>query len=74
MSKFKVGQKVVIIGSIATRHRGREATVICVKPTAHTTPGVTSLDKYVVQFDGGGQSTLFEIQLMNAPKETDKGV
>jgi hypothetical protein len=72
VSKFKVGQKVVIIGSIGTRHRGREATVISVKPSMHTPPGVTSLDKYVVQFDGGGQATFLEIQLMNAPYGDDR--
>jgi hypothetical protein len=64
----------MIIGSIATRHGGREATVISVKPSTHTPPGVTSLDKYVVQFDGGGQATFLEIQLMNAPKEKDECV
>jgi hypothetical protein len=69
VSKFQIGQKILITGPISTKHRDREATVIDVKPNTHTRPGVTSLDKYIVQFPDGEQATFFDIQLMAAPEE-----
>jgi hypothetical protein len=66
MTRFVVGLKVVITGSISTKHRGREATLIRVQPSTHTRPGVTSLDKYVVQFDDGTEVEFFDTQLMAA--------
>lgn len=72
MSKFQVGQKVLVTGPISTKHRDREATVIDVKPNTYTRPGVTSLDKYVVQFPEGEQVTFFDIQLMAAPEVEDQ--
>ena len=51
MSRFQLGQKVLIMGAISTKHQGREATVINVQPSRYTRPGVTSLDKYIVRFE-----------------------
>lgn len=64
MARFTIGDKVLITGPIATKHRSRGATVIGVHPSRHSRPGVTSLDKYTVQFDDGEQSQFFDIQLM----------
>jgi hypothetical protein len=72
MPRFQLGQKVLITGSIATKHRGRKATVIVVRPSKHTWPGVTSLDKYVVRFDDDQQAEFFDIQLVVALEERRK--
>ena len=69
VSRFQPGQKVVITGSITTKHRDREATVINVQPSKHSRPGVTSLDKYTVRFEDGDQVEFYDIQLMAAPGE-----
>jgi hypothetical protein len=66
VSRFQLGQKVVITGSITTKHRDREAMVINVQPSRHSKPGVTSLDKYVVRFEDGDQVEFYDIQLMAA--------
>ena len=66
MSRFQLGQKVVVTGPINTKHRDREATVIAVHPSKHARPGTTSLDKYVVQFENGDQVEFFDIQLAAA--------
>ena len=66
MSRFQLGQKVVVTGSITTKYRDREATVIAIHPSKHTRPGVTSLDKYVVRFEDADQAELFDIQLAAA--------
>ena len=63
MSRFQVGQKVVVTGPMSTKYRGREATVIAVQPSKRSRPGVTSLDKYVVRFEDGDQEEFFDIQL-----------
>ena len=64
MSRFKLDDKVLISGSIATRHRNRRATVVGVYPSRHTRPGVTSLDKYTVRFDDGNEFTFYDNQLI----------
>ncbi len=66
MPRFQLGQKVIIAGSIITRHRDREATVINVRPSRHARPGVTTLDKYVVRFEDGDQTEFYDIQLVDA--------
>jgi hypothetical protein len=66
VSRFQLGQKVVVTGPITTKHRDREATVIAVRPSKHARPGVTSLDKYVVRFEDGDQAEFFDIQLAAA--------
>jgi hypothetical protein len=73
LSRFQLGQKVLITGLIITKHRGREATVMHVEPSRHTRPGVTSLDKYVVWFDGGDQAEFWDIQLMAAAGTKEEG-
>jgi hypothetical protein len=71
MSRFHLGRKVMITGSIATKHRDREATVINVRPSTRTRPGVTSLDKYVVRFDDGDQAEFYDSQL-KAPQDAKR--
>jgi len=73
VARFQPGQKVIITGSITTKHRDREATVINVQPSRHSRPGTTSLDKYVVRFEDGDQVEFYDIQLMGAlaEKRTD---
>jgi len=66
VSRFELGQKVVITGPIITKYRAREGTVIAVHPSKHARPGVTSLDKYVVRFEDGDQAEFFDIQLAAA--------
>jgi hypothetical protein len=68
VSRFHVGQKVLITGPIATKYQGREGMVIRVQPSTHARPGVTSLDKYVVRFEDGDQAEFWDIQLMAAPE------
>jgi hypothetical protein len=63
VSRFQLGQKIVVTGPIATKHRDREATVIAIQHSKHARPGVTSLDKYVVRFEDGDQAEFFDIQL-----------
>ena len=66
MSRFQLGQKVLITGSITTKHRDREAMVINVEPSRHSRPSIRSLDKYVVRFEDGDPVEFYDIQLMNA--------
>jgi hypothetical protein len=66
MSQFNVGDKVLIAGSIATRHRNRQATVIGVHPSRHARPGTTSLDKYTVRFDDSTEFQFYDTQLMKS--------
>jgi len=72
MPRFRLGQKVLITGPIATRYGGCKATVIGVRPNEHTSPGVTIADKYIVRFDEGDDAEFFEIQLL-AVEERRKG-
>jgi hypothetical protein len=72
VSRFHPGQKVVIAGSITTRHRGRVATVINVRPSTRTRPGVTSLDKYAVRFDDGIKRRFMTINLCQSLKQGEK--
>src|SRR6185369_1619272 len=71
MARFQVGVKVRISGPITTKHRDREATVLEVRVSRHSRPGVTSLDKYVVQFEDGIQAEFFDIQLAADDAEAD---
>jgi hypothetical protein len=72
MPRFRLGQKVLITGPIVTKYRGRQATVIGVRPNEHTSPGVTVADKYIVRFDEGSDAEFFEIQLV-AVEQRRKG-
>ena len=72
MPRFHLGQKVLITGPIITKYRGREATVIGFRPNKQTPPGVTSADKYIVRFEEGDETELFEIQL-EVNEKTGKG-
>jgi hypothetical protein len=71
VSRFQLGQKVLIGGSITTKHRGREGIVIKVQPSRQTPPGGTSLDKYIVRFQGGDQVEFYDIQLIAAAETKD---
>jgi len=64
MSRFKIGDKVLIGGSIMSKHRNRKGTVVGVHPSARTRPGVTSLDKYTVRFDDGKEFQFYDNQLI----------
>jgi hypothetical protein len=64
VARFTPGDRVLITGPIATKHRDRKATITGVHPSRHSRPGVTSLDKYTVQFDDGEQYQFYDIQLM----------
>ena len=66
MSRFQLGQKVLITGAIITKHRDREATVIGIQPSRHKRPSAMSLDKYLVRFEDGDPVEFYDIQLMNA--------
>jgi hypothetical protein len=68
MPRFRLGQKVLITGPIASKDRGREATVIGLHPNEFTSPGVTTADKYIVRFDEGDDAQFFEIQLVAVEK------
>jgi hypothetical protein len=70
VSRFQLGQKVLIGGSISTKHRDREGIVIKVQPSRYTPPGVTSLDKYIIRFQGGDQVEFYDIQLIPASETT----
>ena len=63
MPVFHPGQRVLIAGSIPTKHRGREATIVSFNLYKPAVPGVTSADKYSVQFEEGDEAEFFEIQL-----------
>ncbi len=63
VSRFEVGDKVLISGPITTKHCNRQATVIEVHPSRHAPPGTTSLDKYRVRFDDGEEIQFYDIQL-----------
>ena len=69
MPRFHLGRKVVITGAIATKDRGRKATVISVQPNTHIAAGA---DKYIVQFDNGDQAEFYDIQLTAAPEEAKR--
>ena len=64
MSRFKIGDKVLIGGSIATRHPRRKGTVVGVHPNVHSRPGVTLLDKYTVRLDDDTESRLYDDHLV----------
>ena len=72
MPRFHLDQRVVITGPITTADRGHEAVIIGLRPNRHTPPGVTSADKYIVQFEDGRKAEFFEIQLAVA-EEKRKG-
>ena len=69
MPRFQLGQKVVITGPIATKHRGHKGTIVQVSTSRYARPGMTSLDKYVVRFVDESEVQFFDIQLMAAPLE-----
>jgi hypothetical protein len=72
MPRFQIGQKVFITGAIATKDRGRQATVIAFRPN-NTAPGVTIADKYIVRFEEGDEAEFFEIQLVAIEKRKKGG-
>ena len=69
MSRFHLGQKVLVAGTTTRKHQGREATVIKVQPEKSARPGVTSLDRYIVRFDDGDQAEFYDLQLILASEK-----
>jgi hypothetical protein len=72
MPRFHLGQKVLITGPIATKDRGREATVISIQRNTETQPDVNAADKYIVHFQEGDEADFYEIQLAKVPEEEAK--
>ena len=70
MPRFQIGQKVLITGSIATKYRDREATVISIQPNTHI---ARDANKYIVQFEEGDEAEFFEIQLVAMEKRKKSG-
>ena len=72
MSRFSIGDRIVIGGSIISKHRNRQGTVVGVHPSRHSRPGTTSLDKYTVRFDDDEQVQFYDTQLVKIAN-ADKG-
>ena len=72
MPRFHLGQKVLITGPIASKDRGREATVIGVVQTNTHRLELQLADKYIVRFEQGDEAQCFEIQLVSV-EERKKG-
>ena len=66
MPRFYVGQKVLIGGAITTKDRGREATIISIKPNTIAGQGISLADKYTVRFPEGDEADFYDIQLTRA--------
>ena len=66
MSRFQIGENVFVRCAITTRHCNSEATVISVEISPHSRPGVSSLDKYIVQFSNGERGEFYDIHLASA--------
>jgi hypothetical protein len=69
MPRFHIGQKVLITGPMATKDRGREATVVSIQPNTHIAPGA---NKYIVRFEEGDEADFYEIQLLKATEKKAK--
>ena len=63
MSRFNIGNKVLINNSIFTRYRNRQATVVGVHPISFGHQGTTSPATYTVRFDDGEEVQFYETQL-----------
>ena len=72
MPRFRLGQKVVVTGSVIEKDRGRKGTVVSIQPNMYAEPGVTSADKYIVRFEEGDEAGFYEIQLLKATKKKAK--
>jgi hypothetical protein len=66
MPRFYVGQKVLIGGAITTKDRGREGTIISIKPNTIAGQRVSVADKYTVRFEQGDEADFYDIQLIGA--------
>jgi phage baseplate assembly protein gpV len=72
VSRFEVGDRVVVATSITTEHGNRHGTVIEVFPGRQSPRGATTLDKCTVQFDDGTNFQFYDLQLMRVlPKADD---
>jgi hypothetical protein len=69
MSRFKIGDKVLIGGSIITRHLKQHGKVVGVHASSRTRPGVTSLDEYTVRFDDGKEVQFYDNQIIAGTDE-----
>ena len=72
MPRFRLGQKVLITGSVIEKDRGRKGTVVSIQPNIYTEPGVTSADKYIVRFEEGDEADFYGIQLLKATEKKAK--
>jgi transcription antitermination factor NusG len=57
--RFKLGDKVKIMSSMASQFAGKTGPVIEIKPNQR----LQTLDKYVVQFENSDQETFWDIEL-----------
>jgi len=62
MSRFKIGDHVLIATSITTEHGNRKGWVIDVFPGRQSPRGATALDKYTVQFDDGTEFPFYDLR------------
>ena len=62
--RFRVGDRVCIAGSIASRHRSQTGQIAAVVRNKHA----RTLDKYEVSFDSGESATFWDIQLQEQPQ------
>jgi hypothetical protein len=66
VSRFKLGDRVLVATSLTTEHGNRQGTVIDVIPGRQSPRGATALDKYSVQFDDGTEFQFYDLQLIRA--------
>ena len=71
MSRFRVGDRVLVATSITTEHANQHGTVTDVIPGRQSPRGATVLDKYTVQFEDGTEFQFYDLQLMRALPKID---
>src|SRR5262245_13876218 len=71
MSRFTIGDRVVISKSIFARYRNRQATVVGVHPISFSCQGAPLLATYTVRFDDGEEVQFYDTQLTRVP-DTDQ--
>ena len=75
MPRFQIGEKVFVRCAMTTKQCDNQAIVVAVNVSEHSRPGVTALDKYIVQFSNGEHDEFYDIHLASAklsPKATEK--
>jgi hypothetical protein len=67
--RFRVGDRVIIVGTITTRYMGKQGIVLQVKPPRRIKAGNPTLSRYLIEFSAAHEAWFFTLNFHQSTRQ-----